>query len=122
MVLSLHRLTNYVVFRRVPFVVTAASPALSQLVMTLRLAAGHYVVSTHNLASDTGSDTSFTHLRCDTSPSVDAPSTGLILTGLNIGNTNGATRRRHAVHGAKTSPPPAPTRSASSRPVCTRWS
>jgi hypothetical protein len=86
--------TNYAVFRRVRFVVTATAPAPPQLVMTLQLPAGQYLVSTHVLAAIVGEPpgtSSFTHLRCNTSPSVGAPSTGLILTDLNLGNTNGAT-------------------------------
>ena len=86
--------TTYTVFRRVQFVVTATQPAPPQLVMTLQLPAGQYVVSTHVLAatvSDPPGTSSFTHLRCNTSPSVGAPSSGLILTDLNIGNINGAT-------------------------------
>jgi hypothetical protein len=86
--------TTYVVFRRVRFVVTATQPAPPQLVMTLQLPAGQYLVSIHVLAaivSDPPGSGSFSHLRCNTSPSVGAPSTGLILTDLNLGNTNGST-------------------------------
>jgi hypothetical protein len=83
--------TNYVVFRRVPFVVTATSPVPPQLVMTLHVPGGRYVVSTHVLASIVSGEAAFTHLRCNTSPSVGAPSSGLVLTDLNIGNTSGAT-------------------------------
>lgn len=83
--------TNYVVFRRVPYVVTATGAVPPQLVMTLQLPAGKYVVSTHVLGSIVGGVSSFTHLRCNTSPSVGAPSSGLVLTDLNIGNVMGTT-------------------------------
>lgn len=86
--------TNHTVFRRVPFVVNAVNPAPPQTIMTLHLPAGKYVVSTHVLVFGGGSgggESSFSHLRCSTSPSIGAPSSGLVLTDLNVGNTNGAT-------------------------------
>jgi hypothetical protein len=85
------RVTNHTVFRRVPFVVSAVSPAAPQTVETLHLPAGDYVVATHVLASIVGDVSSFSHLRCSTSPSIGAPASGLVLTDLNIGNTNGTT-------------------------------
>lgn len=85
---------NYTVFRRVPFVVNAVNPAPPQTIMTLHLPAGTYVVATHVTVFGGGSgggESSFSHLRCTTSPSTGAPGSGLVLTDLNLGNTNGAT-------------------------------
>jgi hypothetical protein len=78
--------TNYTAFRRRLFHVTALSPA-TQVVLTLHVPAGKYVVATHVLAFNSASG--FAHLRCTTSPSIGAPASGLVLGDLNVGNVNG---------------------------------
>jgi len=78
---------TYTVFRRVPFTISAVGGSLGQRVLRLQLPPGNYSVAASTVA--TGNN-GFSHLRCQTSPSIGAPSSGLVLADLDIGNTGNA--------------------------------